>query len=345
VSISSSSRTHEPVSGDAWKAKFDEISVAISKGTVLSLDPFTIRPMYGQPRDFFPEEEQATLRDSLGQLGQVQDIIVRKKDPVIQSQDTILTSRDPNARVWRLSETSLEICDGERRWRAAMRSGLDTIRAKVIEIDDNGAYLVAAVSNFNRVAHTTLERAKSIHRLLHGNPPLPMHVICTMQGISVATGQKLLQTLTLPDDIQSMMNPEHLPKGARLLGKVPGYELSRLTKKPELVGHARQLASSYVAGERKLPELRDEVDRVLAAFGAGRDVIAERYQPARRLRTAESKVGVALQHIRSARDYIADLRKEGSLPETSPTLAASLMKIRSIADDALKTIGWDANSK
>lgn len=324
----------------AWAQKLREIATAMQKGVLVTVDPYLIRPMRGQPRDYFPEEEQDSLENSLGHVGQIQDIIIRKKAPPGLRTDAVRVSPEHEDRVWRIANTQYEICDGERRWRGSMRKGLTETRAKLIEIDDEGAYLVAAVSNFNRVGHTTLERARNIDRLLKGNPPLPMEVICTLQGISKTTAEKLLQTLKLPDDIQEMMNPERQRLiGQEVLGKVPSYEVARLAGNPVLHEHARDIASRYVSGRIKLPELRAEVDRVLSRSDGAQSKLGERQQPARRLKYTEARIVNALEALRDAKARLADMKKERVLPETAADLGVDLRRIIELARESMKVIG------
>src|SRR3989344_1556011 len=300
-----------------WQAKFAEVAAAIAKGVLVSVNPYKIRPMFGQPRDYFPEEEQASLEASLGLMGQVQDLIIRKKPPPQSSLSAAPVFED-GQRVWRIADTEFEICDGQRRWQGAMSKGLFEVRAKLIEIDDAGAYLVAVVSNFNRVGHTTLEKARSIKRLMEGPIPFPIEAAAAMQGITVVTAEKLLSTLKLPPDIQEIMDPKvQRERGQETIGKMPAYEIARLAGNPVLHEHARHIAGRYVRGEIKLPELRVEVDRVLSRSGVDHYVIAERNQPARRLRFAEGKISLAIDSLRDAKARLEGLQEEGVLPTAS----------------------------
>jgi len=221
-----------------------------------------------------------------------------------------------------------------------MRSNLLELRAKLIDIDDEGAYLVAAVSNFNRVGHTTLERARNIDRLLKGSSPLPMDVICAMQGISRSTADKLLLTLKLPNDIHELMNPERQKQlGQEVLGKVPSYEIARLASNPNLHEHALDIAKRYVNREIKLPEVRAAVDRVLSLSDSSHGPIAGRHQPARRLRLIESRIELAVQVTRDVKARLSNLKDENALPERAIDLQAELNSLIETAENCLQLIG------
>lgn len=331
-----------------WQKKLAVVAVAIAKGVLISVDPYKLRPMAGQPRDYFPEEEQDSLESSLGVVGQIQDLIIRKKPaPKGGAANVLPFEFDSEERVWRIADTEYEICDGERRWRGAMAKGLLEIRAKLIEIDDEGAYLVAAVSNFNRVGHTTLERARNIERLMKGNPPFPIEAVAMMQGISVATARKMLDTLKLPPDIHALMNPKtQKEKGEEVLGKVPSYHLARLAGNPVLHEHARHLANRYVRREIKQPELAAEVDRILSRSpDASRDVLAERQQPARRLTAAERRLTVALDAMRDVQGKLQDLDSGKVLPSNAKLLGPDLNSLIDMAEKSLRIIGVERKKK
>lgn len=327
-----------PQSLAQWQAKLAEVAAAIAKGVLIAVDPYKIRPMYGQPRDYFPEEEQGSLEASFGLMGQVQDIIIRKSRSPRGSSGAASVFED-GQRIWRIADTEYEICDGERRWRGSMSKKLIEIRAKLIEIDDEGAYLVAAVSNFNRVGHTALEQARNIKRLMEGPTPFPIEAIAAMQGISKVTAEKLLNTLNLPPDIQEMMDPMvQRERGAEVLGKMPAYELGRLATNSVLHEHVRHLAGRYVNREIKMPELRAEVDRVLLRSGAERGSIPERNQPARRFRLAENKISLAIDLLRDAKGRLEDLREERALPAASERVVRDINDIADIATKILTIV-------
>lgn len=322
----------------AWQAKLAYVASCIAKGVLVKVDPYKIRPMRGQPRDFFPEEEQGSLEASIGLMGQVQDLIIRKKPP-LRAPTSTAPVYDDGQRIWRIADTEYEICDGERRWRGGMEKRLIEISAKLIEIDDEGAYLVSVVSNMNRVGHTPLEQAKSIKRLMEGTPPFPIEAVAAMQGISKLTAEKLLNTLNLPPDILEFMDPKvQRERGLEVLGKMPSYEIGRLANNPVLHEHARDLASRYVNRELKMPDLRLEVDRVLSRSGNGRDVISQRQQPARRYKLAESKISQAIDLLRDAKSRLDDLQEDKGLPENNKEIIRDINDIAEIATKILAIV-------
>jgi ParB family chromosome partitioning protein len=104
-----------------------------------------IRPMIGQPRDYFNEESLQRLAVSLG-IGQAQLITVKivRDDPL----------------------HDYELTNGERRWRSAKIGGIKLILAAIFEIHDEEAqFMHALVSNFGSESHTEMEEIKAISRL------------------------------------------------------------------------------------------------------------------------------------------------------------------------------------
>lgn len=333
---------------EKWQKKLVEVAKAIAKGVYVVVDPYKIRPMHGQPRESFPVEEQASMESSLGIVGQIQDIIIRKKPPPTRRTTTNLPDNGADEREWRLADTDYEICDGERRWRGVISKGLLEVRAKLIEIDDQGAYLVAGISNFNRVGHTPFERARNIERLMKGDPPFPISVIAVMQGISVVTANKLLDTLKLPPDILEFMDPvKQRQRGQEVLGASTSYELARLAKNPVLHEHARDLATRYVTRQIKLPQLRNEVDVVLSrSGGAARNVLKERRLPSRRINLADARITVAIDSLQVALGVLEGLKADDALPHGCDIrYGTDLDSICALVEKCKNIIGYQSEPK
>jgi ParB/RepB/Spo0J family partition protein len=94
-----------------------------------------IDPNPHQPRKFFEAEALASLADSIRKVGLLEDIVVR---PVGKRYQIVL---------------------GERRWRASRLAGAPTINAKVVDLDDEAARLIALTENIHRENLTQVEEA------------------------------------------------------------------------------------------------------------------------------------------------------------------------------------------
>lgn len=321
---------------NAWQDVLVRVRKAIAAGQYVTIDPLKIRPMEGQPREYFPEDEQDSLEESLGLTGQIQDTIIRKV-PRLETLDTPQIS--VGDRVWRIGDTEYEVVDGERRWRGALQKAIG-LRAKLIEIDDDAAYFVSSVANFNRVDHTLLEAAKNVEKLHNGPLKLPIEAVAAVQGIKLAQAKKLQNILKLPADIRELMHPGmQKAKGEEVLGKSFSYEIARLASNPVLHEHARNIARRAVRREVKLPQVRLEVDRILSRSGTARDVLGERNQPSRRLTAIEGRITVAFDNIRDVKARLAEMKAEGILSESAERLGPDLNNIADAAENALKLIG------
>jgi len=94
-----------------------------------------IDPNPHQPRKFFEADALASLADSIRKVGLLEDIVVR---PVKKRYQIVL---------------------GERRWRASKLAGAPTIRAKVVDLDDEATRLIALTENIHRENLTHVEEA------------------------------------------------------------------------------------------------------------------------------------------------------------------------------------------
>jgi ParB/RepB/Spo0J family partition protein len=98
----------------------------------------TVRPNPKQPRKFFDAEALRGLAESIKTVGLLEDILVRPVESAMY-----------------------EIVLGERRWRASQLAGVDTISAKVVDLDDQEVRLIALTENIHREDLTNVEEAFS----------------------------------------------------------------------------------------------------------------------------------------------------------------------------------------
>lgn len=98
-----------------------------------------------QPRQFFREDDIATLADSIRDKGVLQPILVR-----------------PSPRT----KGEYEIVAGERRWRAAQLAGLRVIPALVRTLDDEAALEISIVENVQREDLNAMEEAQAYRALM-----------------------------------------------------------------------------------------------------------------------------------------------------------------------------------
>lgn len=102
-----------------------------------------IQPGKYQPRTHFAEESIEELAESIKSQGVMQPIVLR---PV--------------------GSDRYEIIAGERRWRAAQRSGMEKIPAVVRQVDDESALAMSLIENIQREDLNPLEEAKALQRLV-----------------------------------------------------------------------------------------------------------------------------------------------------------------------------------
>ena len=114
------------------------------EGQLMMLAVSSIRPNPNQPRRNFDEYDLAGLAESIRCNGILQPLAVRK-----------------------LSESIYELIAGERRLRASILAGLDTVPCIVIQCDDQQSAVFALLENLQRVDLGPFEEAEGIDRLIH----------------------------------------------------------------------------------------------------------------------------------------------------------------------------------
>ena len=108
-----------------------------------SLSIASVIPNPDQPRKRFDQEALAELAQSIKMNGLIQPITARA-----------------------LPDGRHMIVAGERRWRAHLLAGLDTIEANLIDITDSERDILAIVENLQRSDITPLEEGRAFQRVL-----------------------------------------------------------------------------------------------------------------------------------------------------------------------------------
>ncbi|HET7278024.1 MAG TPA: ParB/RepB/Spo0J family partition protein [Dermatophilaceae bacterium] len=109
-----------------------------------------IRPNPRQPRSVFDEDEMAELVNSIKEIGVLQPVVVR---PIPDSEQDGGSVR-------------YELIMGERRWRASLEAGKETVPAIIKETTDDVLLRDALLENLHRSQLNALEEAAAYQQLL-----------------------------------------------------------------------------------------------------------------------------------------------------------------------------------
>lgn len=159
----------------------------------------SVTPNPRQPRTHFDEESLAGLTASIGELGVLQPVLVR-----------------------RLDGDRYELIAGERRWRASKRAGLQTIPVVVRDADTDASMLEQAlVENLHRADLNAMEEAAAYQQLIE-DFGMTQEQVATRVGKSRATVSNTLRLFQLPPSIQALVADDQLSAGhARALLGTP----------------------------------------------------------------------------------------------------------------------------
>ncbi|MEV5827204.1 ParB/RepB/Spo0J family partition protein [Spirillospora sp. NPDC052242] len=119
----------------------------------LRVDQIAVNPR--QPRTHFDEEALQELADSIGIVGLLQPIVVRRKTTEVYHKATGVTEK-----------FDYELIMGERRLRATRKAGLDVIPAIVRDTGDDDLLRDALMENLHRQQLNPLEEAAAYKQLL-----------------------------------------------------------------------------------------------------------------------------------------------------------------------------------
>jgi len=190
-----------------------------------------------QPREEFDSDALARLAASLKQRGQLQPIRVR----------------------WSEERGQYVIVCGERRWRAAMMAGMETLSCVISDgpIEPGDLLAIQLIENALREDLSDLEQAKAFRTLMetHG---WSQHQLARELGIAQPNVVRSLALLKLPEAVQ-----EQVEQGT--LKAATAYQLARLEDPAEQV----EVAARVVAEGLSRDETVEAVRQIAASRPAG----------------------------------------------------------------------------
>jgi len=155
-------------------------------GLMVEVDRITPSPF--QPRRTFEEKKIEELALSIRQQGIIQPLVVRRTD------------------------NGFELIAGERRWRGAMRAGLNQVPVVVREASDHEALQLALVENLQREDLNPIEEANG-YRRLQEEFHWTQEEMAEKIGRSRPAITNALRLLALPAEVQEEIVSGNLPAG------------------------------------------------------------------------------------------------------------------------------------
>ncbi|MDD4931899.1 MAG: ParB/RepB/Spo0J family partition protein [Methylacidiphilaceae bacterium] len=208
-----------------------------------------------QPRKTFAEDALEELAGSIRERGILQPLIVR-----------------------RVGE-KYEIIAGERRWRAAMRTGLAEVPAIVRPASDQEMLELALVENLQRSDLPILEEAQG-YALLQERFSLTQEAIAQKVGKDRSTVANVLRLLSLENEVQELLASGQLAGGH-------GKAILGLAVPADRLRAARQIARQGLSvrqAEALIEKIRRESNREPVRQSRRREAAAAWRDLERRLR-------------------------------------------------------------
>ncbi len=177
-----------------------------------------ITPFKFNPRSHFDQDAIEKLAQSLNEHGQLQEAIVRPRKP---RSKTPLQRANANGS----GKQKYELIGGERRWRAAQKSKLNTLRARVVECDDATAVELAGIENYEREQLNAVEEARWFRNMID-EAGYTQTELATRLELSQPTVAQRLALLDVPKDWQDWIIAGVIPasymRDAMPYFKLPG---------------------------------------------------------------------------------------------------------------------------
>lgn len=197
--------SNEPI---AYERLEEKIMNETSNEEIVELPLKELRSNPYQPRKNFDEEALKELASSIKEHGVFQPIIAKK------------------------SIKGYEIIAGERRVKASILAGKETIPAIIRDFSDQDMMEIALLENLQREDLNALEEAIAYRKLLD-ELSLTQEELAKRLGKSRSHITNMLGLLTLPDEVKDLIISSKLTMGhARVLSKIEDSEkVKELAKK------------------------------------------------------------------------------------------------------------------
>ena len=177
-----------------------QVYESASNEEVVEISLKELRPNPYQPRKVFNEEALNELAASIKEHGVFQPIIVKK------------------------SIKGYEIIAGERRYRASLLAGKETIPAIVRDFSEEKMMEAALLENLQREDLTSIEEAYAYKNMLE-KLNLTQEELATKVGKSRSHITNILGLIRLPKQVQTMVADQSISMGhARILSKIEDEE-------------------------------------------------------------------------------------------------------------------------
>ena len=200
---------------------------------VLWLPAAEIRPNPMQPRRTFEETGLRELAESIRRHGILQPLTVRR-----------------TAAGW-------ELVAGERRLRAAVLAGLETVPCLEAEVDGRASALLALVENLQRKDLHYLEEAEAIAAFLH-QTGMTQEAVAAQLGMSPSALANKLRLLRLSPDCRRLLTENGLTeRHARAVLRLPESRrtaaLEKIARDKLSVREADRLVDAMLAAPKDTP--------------------------------------------------------------------------------------------
>jgi ParB family chromosome partitioning protein len=219
-----------------------EGAAADHKRGILNVAIEEVMPNKSQPRQDFDPASIEELSESIRQHGLLQPILVRKR------------------------QQGYEIIAGERRWRAAQKSGLKTIDVIVKDLSDPDSYLHALVENIQREDLNPIELAKAYKQLIEERE-MTQEEVADLVGKDRSTVANSLRLMKLPVEVQRLV-----VKGALSMGHARA--LLALESEESMVKMAREILKRNLSVRQVEKQVRVEKSATERAAGRPEDPYA-----------------------------------------------------------------------
>lgn len=250
--------------GMGEKPNKNEEDVLYHPDEVIQLPVDSITPNQFQPRSVFNEKKINELAQTIHTHGMIQPIIVRKS-----------------------GEEGYELIAGERRWRAVVSLGWESISAIIRDMSDTETASVALIENLQREELTVIEEANAYAQLINIHS-LTQEALAQRLGKSQSTIANKLRLLKLPEIVkQALLNKDITERHARALIKLKDSDIQE------------KLLEQVINNDLNVRQTEEKIEKLMAPVS---DV--EKKRP--KFKGVSKDIRIAMNTIRQSLDMVSE---------------------------------------
>jgi len=246
--------------------------------------------------------------------------------------------------VRELPNGEYQVIAGFRRFQAAKRAGFKTIEAKIVNVDEKTAYIMALAENVVRKELTDFEVAQIIQGLI--NQGLKASEIASKLGKSSAWVSTKLSVLKAPEDVKEAVKAGKITaEHARVLSRVKDEKerkkaIERAMESKLTVKEAKKAREKAEQKEEQREKLEREINKLRRKLEEYKKTLQEEIEAENRIPQIEQRIVEIEQEINKINAELREMKSKlpSGIEFDLETVSDRIEKIELDYKNAIKSV-------